>query len=138
RVPGFLRFFIVLHFFAFGSLLAFAAGSFDLLAAGWEVVGITLVLLIAFFQQRAAPVENGLRVFGVYRACDIGLLVGLFAMHHWTGTASFVGEFPMLTGTQGAIVCVLLLLAAAGKAAQIPFSGSLPRRMAAPTAWSAV
>ena len=40
------------------------------------MVGITSVLLIAFFQQRPAPVENGLRVFAVYRACDIGLLVG--------------------------------------------------------------
>ena len=30
REPGFLRFFLLLHLFAFGSLLAFAAGSFDL------------------------------------------------------------------------------------------------------------
>ncbi|MFY9908837.1 MAG: hypothetical protein WAK56_03285, partial [Candidatus Sulfotelmatobacter sp.] len=36
RESGFLRFFLLLHLFAFGSLLAFAAGSFDLLAAGWE------------------------------------------------------------------------------------------------------
>ena len=79
---GFLRFFLLLHLFAFGSLLAFAAGSFDLLVAGWELVGITSVLLIAFFQQRPSPVENGLRVFAVYRACDIGLLLAVFAMHH--------------------------------------------------------
>ena len=52
RERGFLRFFLLLHLFAFGSLLAFAAGSFDLLVAGWEMVGITSVLLIAFFQQR--------------------------------------------------------------------------------------
>ena len=83
RERGFLRFFLLLHLFAFGSLLAFAAGSFDLLVGGWELVGITSVLLIAFFQQRAAPVDNALRVFAVYRACDIGLLVGVFAMHHW-------------------------------------------------------
>ena len=60
---GFLRFFLLLHLFAFGSLLAFAAGSFDLLAAGWEMVGITSVLLIGFFHLRPAPVENGLYVF---------------------------------------------------------------------------
>ncbi len=53
------------------------------------MVGITSVLLIAFFQLRPSPVENGLRVFAVYRACDIGLLVAVFAMHHWAGTASF-------------------------------------------------
>jgi len=138
RERGFLRFFLLLHLFAFGSLLAFAAGSFDLLAAGWEIVGITSVLLIAFFQLRPAPVENGLRVFSVYRACDIGLLVGVFAMSHWAGTASFNGSFPMLTGAQVMIVCLLLLLAASGKAAQVPFSGWLPRAMEGPTPSSAI
>ena len=138
REPGFLRFFLLLHLFAFGSLLAFAAGSFDLLAAGWEIVGITSVLLIGFFYRRPAPVENGLYVFGIYRACDVGLLVGMFAMHHWAGTASFGSAFPALTGARVVIVCLLLLLAAAGKAAQVPFSGWLPRAMEGPTPSSAI
>ena len=138
REAGFLRFFLLLHLFAFGSLLAFAAGSFDLLVGGWELVGITSVLLIAFFQQRPAPVENGLRVFAVYRACDIGLLVGVFLMHHWAGTASFDGGLPMLTEAQTVTVCLLLLVAAVGKAAQVPFSGWLPRAMEGPTPSSAV
>ena len=138
RESGFLRFFLLLHLFAFGSLLAFAAGSFDLLAAGWEIVGITSVLLIGFFQLRPAPVENGLRVFGVYRACDIGLLVGVFAMHHWAGTASFDHGFPVLIGARAVIVCLLLFLAASGKAAQVPFSGWLPRAMEGPTPSSAI
>ncbi len=138
RERGFFRFFLLLHLFAFGSLLAFAAGSFDLLAAGWELVGITSVLLIAFFQQRTAPVENGLRVFAVYRACDIGLLVAIFAMHDWAGTASFVSGVPALTAARSTTICLLLLLAAAGKAAQIPFSGWLPRAMEGPTPSSAI
>jgi NADH-quinone oxidoreductase subunit L len=138
RERGFLRFFVLLHLFTFGSLVAFSAGSFDLLVAGWEIVGITSVLLIAFFQQRPAPVENALRVFGIYRACDIGLLVGVFAMHHWAGTASFAFRFPSLTPAQSTVVCLLLLLAAAGKAAQVPFSGWLPRAMEGPTPSSAI
>jgi len=138
RERGFLRFFLLLHLFAFGSLLAFAAGSFDLLVAGWEMVGITSVLLIAFFHQRTAPVENGLRVFAVYRACDIGLLVGVFALHNWSGTATFAGGLPLLTGSRTSLLCLLLLLAAAGKAAQVPFSGWLPRAMEGPTPSSAI
>jgi NADH-quinone oxidoreductase subunit L len=138
RERGFLRFFLLLHLFAAGSLLAFAAGSFDLLVGGWEIVGITSVLLIAFFQQRTPPVENALRVFAVYRACDIGLLVGVFAMHHWAGTASFDQGLPALSGPQSTTVTLLLLLAAAGKAAQVPFSGWLPRAMEGPTPSSAV
>jgi NADH-quinone oxidoreductase subunit L len=138
RESGFLRFFLLLHLFAFGSLLAFAAGSFDLLAAGWEIVGITSVLLIGFFHQRPAPVENGLYVFGIYRACDIGLLAAIVAMHRWAGTASFADGFPTLTGAHAVIVCLLLFLAASGKAAQVPFSGWLPRAMEGPTPSSAI
>lgn len=138
RESGFFRFFLFLHLFAFGSLLAFAAGSFDLLIAGWELVGITSVLLIAFFDQRPAPVENGLRVFAVYRAADIGLLVGVFALHEWAGNASFAGGMPVLKEAQATVVCLFFLLAAAGKAAQIPFCGWLPRAMEGPTPSSAI
>ncbi len=135
RERGFFRFFLLL---AFGSLLAFAAGSFDLFIGGWELVGITSVLLIAFFDQRPPPVENSLRVFAVYRACDIGLLVGVFALHNWAGTASFASGMPRLAGAQSTVVCLFLLLAAAGKAAQVPFSGWLPRAMEGPTPSSAI
>jgi NAD(P)H-quinone oxidoreductase subunit 5 len=138
RERGFFRFFLLLHLFAFGSLLAFAAGSFDLLIAGWELVGITSVLLIAFFDQRPAPVENSLRVFGVYRACDIGLLLAVFALHKWAGNASFAAGMPRLAGAQATIVCLFLLLGAGGKAAQVPFSGWLPRAMEGPTPSSAI
>jgi NADH:ubiquinone oxidoreductase subunit 5 (subunit L)/multisubunit Na+/H+ antiporter MnhA subunit len=138
RERGFLRFFLLLHLFTFGSLLAFSAGSFDLAVGGWEIVGITSVLLIAFFQDRPAPVENALRVFGVYRACDIGLLVAVFAMHHWAGGATFDRGLPPLSPAQSTTVALLLLLAAAGKAAQVPFSGWLPRAMEGPTPSSAI
>ncbi len=139
RESGFLRFFLLLHLFAFGSLLAFAAGSFDLLAAGWEVVGITSVLLIGFFELRPAPVENGLCVFGIYRACDIGLLVGIFAMHHWAGTASFDSGFPSSERRTGGRSFVFsCCCCGTGKAAQVPFSGWLPRAMEGPTPSSAI
>lgn len=138
RERGFLRFFLLLHLFTFGSLLAFAAGSLDLLAAGWEIVGITSVLLISFFHHRSPPVENSLYIFAVYRGCDVGLLVGIFLLHHWAGTASFAGGALPLTGKQSMMVELLLLLAAAGKAAQVPFSGWLPRAMEGPTPSSAI
>jgi len=42
------------------------------------------------------------------------------------------------SGTRAALVCLLLLFAAAGKAAQVPFSGWLPRAMEGPTPSSAI
>lgn len=137
REEGFLYFFLLLQLFGFGSLLLFAAGSFDLLIAGWEFVGITSVLLIAYFYQRQGPVRNGLRVFGIYRACDIGLLAGVVVLHHFAGSAS-ISQAQVITGPVATLAGLLFLFAAAGKAAQFPFSGWLPRAMEGPTPSSAI
>lgn len=146
RDPGFHRFFLLLNLFGFGILLLFTVGSFDLLIGGWELVGLTSVLLIAFFQHRDEPVKNALRVFATYRTCDIGLLVGVVMIHHFAGSAEFSKLFTQtwpgagtsLSGGGATLVGFLLLLAAMGKAAQVPFSGWLPRAMEGPTPSSAI
>lgn len=146
RDPGFYRFFLLLHLFTFGALLVFMADSLDVLIAGWEIVGITSVLLIGFFQYRPDPVRNALRVFGIYRVADLFMLVGVFLAHHWFQTASwngmFSGEWPghvnRLDGTAATVVAVLLVFAASGKSAQGPFCGWLARAMEGPTPSSAV
>ncbi|MBP6823080.1 MAG: hypothetical protein KA368_16140 [Acidobacteria bacterium] len=145
RDEGFFRFFILLNLFGAGILLFFAAGSFDLMIGGWEVVGITSILLIAFFQYRNDPINNAIRVIATYRACDVGLLTGVVLMHIFVGTSEFTEILPNqlqahtpLLGSSATITAFLLLLAAMGKAAQVPFSGWLPRAMEGPTPSSAI
>lgn len=146
RDPGFFRFFLLQYLFTFGALLVFTADSLDLLLCGWELVGITSVLLIGFFQNRPDPVRNALRVFGIYRVADLGLLLAVFFAHHWFHTASwkgfFSGDWPghvnQLDGTAASVVAVLLVFAASGKSAQGPFCGWLVRAMEGPTPSSAV
>ncbi len=146
REAGYLRFFLLLHVFAFGAEAAFAAGSFNLLIVGWELVGLSSVMLIAFFNQRMAPVKNAIRAFAIYRVTDIGLLLGVFLLHHAAGSASctllFHGIWPQQDTPLGAgtatAVAICFLLAAAGKSAQAPFSGWLPRAMEGPTPSSAI
>ena len=145
RERGFFRFFFLLHLFAFGSQLVFTAGSLDLLIGGWELVGVTSVLLIAFFDERREPVRNAIRVFATYRIADVGLLLSSFVLHQGGSTIisrAVPGEWPdqtaVLTGPDAMLAAFLLLIAASGKSAQGPFCGWLPRAMEGPTPSSAI
>lgn len=146
REEGYFRFFLLLHLFGFGALLVLLAASFDLLLAGWELVGLSSVLLVGFFREREQPVANGIRVFAAYRIGDLGLLLGIFAMHALGKTAELNGllhgDWPEQTSTMphtaALLVGGLLTVAAAGKSAQLPFSGWLPRSMEGPTPSSAL
>lgn len=145
RDPGFFRFFLLLNLFAFGALVAFTAGSIDMLIGGWEIVGVTSVLLIAFFNERPEPARNAVRVFANYRIADIGLLLASFVLHYG-GSTLFTpllpGEWPdqtsRLSGPQVMLAGFLLLIAASGKSAQGPFAGWLPRAMEGPTPSSSI
>lgn len=137
RDPGFFRFFLLLHLFGFGILLLFSAATFDVVVGGWELVGLSSVLLIAFFQHRDEPVKNALRAFATYRTCDIGLLVGVVLLHQQTGSAGFEA-LARVHGGEATLLGLLFLLAAMGKGAQVPFSGWLPRAMEGPTPSTAI
>lgn len=136
RDRGFHRFYVLIHLFTFGAILVYAAGSFDLLIGGWELVGITSVLLVSFFYERPDPVHSALRVFAVYRICDLGLLWAVYLLHH--RFESSVYSKVLAGGVAAPAICFLLIWAAAGKSAQIPFSGWLPRAMEGPTPSSAI
>lgn len=146
RESGFQRFFLLMQLFTVGMLLLVCAGSIDLLLAGWELVGLTSVLLIAFFQERPAPVNNALRAFVTYRACDIGLLTAAVLLHHGAGTAMFdaawggpwPGGHDTMSAGAATLLAALLAWAAMGKSAQVPLSGWLPRAMEGPTPSSAI
>ena len=137
RDPGFFRFFLLLHLFTFGAVIVFTAGSLDLLIAGWEIIGITSVLLIGFFQVRPDPVRNAQRVFGTYRIADLFILTAVFLAHHWLGEASW-GAINGAGPTGAPLLAVLLVFAASGKSAQGPFCGWLARAMEGPTPSGAI
>lgn len=147
REAGYVRFFLLLAMFLFGMTLSSAAGTIEMLFAGWEVVGLSSALLVAFFHERAGPVRNGQRIWSVYRIADGAFLLGAVALHHMTGGGDFdrmagSGAWPTgaadVTSWQAFFAGSLLLVAAAGKSALVPFSGWLPRAMEGPTPSSAV
>jgi NAD(P)H-quinone oxidoreductase subunit 5 len=121
------------------------AGNVEVLFVGWESVGLSSALLVAFFHERPAPVANALRVFTVYRISDAAMLSAAVLLHHIAGTDSlallFGGAFAptsALSGISATVIAVLLIVAVAGKSALLPFSSWLPRAMEGPTPSSAV
>jgi NAD(P)H-quinone oxidoreductase subunit 5 len=144
KEPGFYRYFINFNLFTLGILLIGVAGSTSLLFAGWEFLGISSALLVAFFQDRPMPVRNAMRVFTVYRLSDAAMLSAAVIAHNAVGSARLdllflggEGSVP-LGGPTAFAIALLLALAAAGKCAQLPFSGWLPRAMEGPTPSSAI
>jgi NAD(P)H-quinone oxidoreductase subunit 5 len=102
---------------------------------------------VAFYQERLAPARNGLWIWIIYRVSDAALLLAAVTMHHLRGEGDFYvllgsGSWPdetsFVSSQQALLVGTLLLVAAAGKSALIPFSGWLPRAMEGPTPSSAV
>ncbi len=149
REPGFHRFFVLFALFATGMTTAAVSGSVETLFAGWELVGLSSVLLIGFFHERAAPVRNGFRVWVIYRAADAALLLAAVLthllvkqhdgdFHHLLGSGAWPYEVATVEPWQAGVIGGLLLFAAAGKSALLPFSGWLPRAMEGPTPSSAV
>ncbi|MEI8227283.1 MAG: proton-conducting transporter membrane subunit [Planctomycetota bacterium] len=146
REPGFTRFFVLLALFGTGMNLMVLAGSIDVLFAGWEFLGISSALLIGFFQERSNAVKAALRAFTTYRICDAGLLAASVVVHRAVGSGDFerlfAGTWPnaecLVPASTAMAVSLLLVFAALGKSAQVPFSNWLPRAMEGPTPSSAI
>ncbi len=144
---GYNRFFLCYSFFFAGMVISSLAGTIETLFFGWELVGLSSALLIAYFHERENPVINGQRVWSIYRLADAAFLVAALAMHRLTGEGDFsammgAGSWPegvaSISASHALLIGSLLLVAAAGKSALVPFSGWLPRAMEGPTPSSAV
>jgi NADH:ubiquinone oxidoreductase subunit 5 (subunit L)/multisubunit Na+/H+ antiporter MnhA subunit len=141
REQGFKRFYYTVLLFFIGLSLIILAGNFEVLLLGWEFIGISSVLLIAFYRDRYLPARNALKVFSVYRIADAFLLIALWYAHHTFGRSVSFSEFSGIVaqhGNQLALLGLFLLVAALIKSAQFPFSYWLPRAMEGPTSSSAI
>ena len=147
REEGFKRFFNTMLLFFAGYNIVVFAGNFETLFAGWELLGISSFLLIAFYRDRYLPVKNAMKVISVYRFSDISLLLAIWLSHHlWHKNITFLqlndleSVRQQVSGhyTLSVFIAVFILLAAAIKSAQLPFSSWLPRAMEGPTTSSAI
>jgi NADH-quinone oxidoreductase subunit L len=144
---GFARYFSYLNFFVFSMLLLVLAGNFLLLIVGWAFVGAASYLLISFWYRRTTATRAGFKAFVINVVGDAGLVLGTFFIFKHTGTLDFLKAFHAAgTGAFGSGTdngdllagCVLLLVGAFAKSAQIPLHTWLPDAMEGPTPVSAL
>lgn len=147
REDGYKRFFNTIMFFYMGYNITVLSGNLETLFVGWEILGISSFLLIAFYRDRYLPVKNAFKVFSIYRLGDVGLILAMWACHHLfhENITFFQLQNDLLVSHHlenhsfiGIFVAVMILITAAAKSAQLPFSSWLPRAMEGPTPSSAI
>lgn len=147
RETGYKRFFNTTLFFYLGYNIAILSGNLETLFIGWEMLGVSSFLLIAFYRDRYLPVKNAVKVFSIYRIGDVGIILAMWMTHHlWHENITFakLSDSHMVSvhlqehSWIGVLISLAFLLTAAAKSAQLPFSSWLPRAMEGPTPSSAI
>lgn len=142
---GYYRFFSYLNLFMFFMLVLVLGANFLLLFVGWEGVGLCSYLLIGFYFAKKSASDAGKKAFIVNRVGDFGFSLAMFLIVITFGTLDFGTVFSKaasmpVEASAGMLtaICLLLLVGAAGKSAQIPLYVWLPDAMEGPTPVSAL
>src|SRR3954470_18195902 len=140
---GYARFFSYLNFFVFSMLLLILASNFVLLIVGWAFVGAASYLLISFWYRRETATRAGIKAFVMNVIGDVGLVIGVFLLWQHTGALDYAGVFSGASHAginPGWLVaaCLMLLVGAFAKSAQVPLHTWLPDAMEGPTPVSAL
>jgi NADH-quinone oxidoreductase subunit L len=141
---GYHRFFSYLNFFVFSMLLLVLAGNFVLLIVGWAFVGFASYALISFWYRRETATGAGMKAFVINVVGDIGLVLAALLIFRELGTFDFEAVFHAapehFTTNEWTVtaICLLLLVGAFAKSAQIPFHTWLADAMEGPTPVSAL
>ncbi len=136
---GFARYFAYLNYFVLSMLVLVLAGNFLLLIVGWAFVGAASYMLISFWYRRATATTAGIKAFVINVVGDVGLVLGTFFIFRHTGTVDFLKTFAAAhhdfpkNSTDIVAGCLLFLVGAFAKSAQVPLHTWLPDAMEGPT-----
>ena len=141
--PGFARFFAYMDLFVLSMLLLVMAGNLLWLIIGWAGVGLSSYLLIGFWYERTSAVLAARKAFVMNTIGDVGMVFAAFLIFlnlhvmDYRGLFSRVHQLPK-GGTVITAICLLLLVGAIAKSAQLPLHTWLPDAMEGPTPVSAL
>ncbi len=138
------QFFAYMNLFLASMLILVLGSNFAVLFVGWELVGLSSYLLIAFWFEKPSAAAAGKKAFIVNRIGDFGFLIALMLIFATFGSLGFeqvfeqAGEVLEHDGQLVTVITLLLLVGAAGKSAQLPLYVWLPDAMEGPTPVSAL
>ena len=141
---GDARYFAYLNYFVFSMLLLVLAANFVLLIVGWAFVGAASYLLISFWYRRSTATHAGIKAFVMNVIGDVGLVIAAFLLFNETGALDYASVFggaeEAFGQNDGTLVaaCLLILVGAFAKSAQLPLHTWLPDAMEGPTPVSAL
>ena len=142
---GYYRFFAYMNLFMFFMLTLVLGANYLVLFVGWEGVGLCSYLLIGFYFLKKSATNAGMKAFVVNRIGDFGFSLAMFLIFIQFGSLDFqqvFGKAAAISPEKGAgmltIICLLLLVGATGKSAQVPLYVWLPDAMEGPTPVSAL
>src|SRR2546427_566671 len=140
---GFSRFFAYMNLFVFSMLLLVLSGNLVWLIIGWALVGLSSYLLIGFWFERRSAVLAARKAFVMNTIGDVGMVFAAFLIFLNLRVLDFQGLFSRVHqlpkgGTVITAICLLLLLGAVAKSAQLPLHTWLPDAMEGPTPVSAL
>ncbi|WP_284235998.1 NADH-quinone oxidoreductase subunit 5 family protein [Mycobacterium antarcticum] len=131
------RFHGLMLLFAAAVNITVTAATLPALLLGWEVMGATSYALIGFRWREPKRVDGGLTAFLTTRSADLGLyLAAATALAGGAGLA--IADLPAASPGWRHVIAAGILVAALGKAAQLPFSFWLSRAMEGPSPVSAL
>nr|YP_010234010.1 NADH dehydrogenase subunit 5 [Rectidens sumatrensis]QTA71719.1 NADH dehydrogenase subunit 5 [Rectidens sumatrensis] len=123
---------LIVGFVSSMNLLIFVP-SFVTILLGWDGLGIVSFALVIYYQNKKSLAAGMLTVLA-NRIGDALLILAICFLVNW-------GEWRFgfgLMGDYSLVICLLVVIGAMTKSAQIPFSAWLPAAMAAPTPVSAL
>lgn len=131
------RFHGLMLLFAASAALTVTAGTLPTLLFAWELMGAASYALIGFRWQDGARVSAGLTAFVTTRTADLGLYVAAGAALAG-GAGLALSDLAASSPGWRHVMAAGVLVAALGKAAQLPFSFWLSRAMVGPSPVSAL
>ena len=150
---SYYRFFSYISFFTFAMFVLVISNNFLQLFFAWEMVGLASYILIGFWFTSNNATRASFKALLINRISDVAFLVAILMIFYYFDSLNYIEIFseshkgllikeitifPNLSCPVINIICILLLIGALGKSAQLPFCSWLPDSMAGPVPVSAL